>query len=267
MSDWIEHDGKKYFEEGYWDLCKRGKEKAECERDEARAQAARYREVLESILPEFDGYTSRVDGAWECSSRGALAGFGPGPERLGKAHREGCGGGGAIEVVLSEVPAQSLAALTGPLESKISELQQALESDRISVIDGVNRLTEEIESRAWLATGARGCYEWDDARYQQEFADAAQAILKALEPLRRIGADLSNCPADAKRSLERMRAEAGRERALRELKSLIEDTKKFGHTVKIVASCDLWDFRIVTEMALLLRFLEQRADEIEREGK
>ena len=100
-----------------------------------------------------------------------------------------------------------------------AELQEALESDRINVIEGVNRLTKEIESRAWLATGSRGSYEWDDARYQQEFRDAAEAILKALEPLKKIGADLSNCPADAKRSLERMRAEAGRERAVRELRA------------------------------------------------
>lgn len=100
-----------------------------------------------------------------------------------------------------------------------AELQEALESDRINVIEGVNRLTKEIESRAWLSTGARSSYEWDDARYQQEFRDAAEAILKALEPLKKIGADLSNCPADAKRSLERMRAEAGRERAVRELRS------------------------------------------------
>lgn len=93
----------------------------------------------------------------------------------------------------------------------VAELQQALESDRINVIEGVNCLTKEIESRAWLATGARSSYEWDDSRYQQEFRDAAGAILEALEPLKKIGADLSNCPADAKRSLERMRAEAGRE--------------------------------------------------------
>ena len=47
----------------------------------------------------------------------------------------------------------------------------------------------------------------------QTYLDGVEkaAILEALEPLKKIGADLSNCPADAKRSLERMRAEAGRE--------------------------------------------------------
>jgi hypothetical protein len=88
------------------------------ERDEARAKlaaaeahCATLRAALEEALLDYDGYTTRVDGAWECSSCGALAGFGETPERLGKAHREGCGGGGAIEAALAATPADSLDGL------------------------------------------------------------------------------------------------------------------------------------------------------------
>jgi hypothetical protein len=67
--------------------------------------------------------------------------------------------------------------------------------------------------------------------------------------------DTAKQVADA---LAQVRERAGRERAAQELDGLIEQTKRFGHTVKLSASSELWDFSTREELALLLSFLEQR---------
>lgn len=94
-------------------------------------------------------------------------------------------------------------------EQRCAELAAALERDRTTVCEAVNVLLKEIASRSWLMDEGRGSYEWDDDRYRQEFSEALQAIKQALEPLRRVAADLSGCPrtAEAVRQARETQAE------------------------------------------------------------
>ncbi len=73
---------------------------------------------------------------------------------------------------------------------------------------------------------------------------------------------LAATPADA---LAQVREQAGLERAAKELDGLIAQTKRFGHTVKLAASSESWDFSTREELALLLSLLEQRRAEIAAE--
>ncbi|MDR6218604.1 hypothetical protein [Deinococcus soli (ex Cha et al. 2016)] len=79
-----------------------------------------------------------------------------------------------------------------PLES--ARLSRVLERDRTRVADGVSAAQRVLDGYSWLAEG-RGPYAHDDAHYQQEFASAMRELSAALEPLRRVGADWSDCPA------------------------------------------------------------------------
>ena len=79
------------------------------------------------------------------------------------------------------------------LEIELAAAQRQIEADRTAVIESVNALKGVVYSRLPLADG-RGSYKWDDDRYQKEFHDAATAILTALEPLQKLGADLTPCP-------------------------------------------------------------------------
>lgn len=85
---------------------------------------------------------------------------------------------------------------TDELCQQLATAKQAIEADRTKIADAVTKLTKEIQSRAWLLDG-RGSYEWDDDRYRKEFDGARKAILEAVEPLKRMAADLSNSPRTA----------------------------------------------------------------------
>jgi hypothetical protein len=65
--------------------------------------------------------------------------------------------------------------------------------------------------------------------------------------------------------VNKVRAKAGRERAARELREIFAKAERFGHTIKVAASNDLTDFRTRDELVLLAYFIDDRADEIERE--
>jgi hypothetical protein len=98
----------------------------------------------------------------------------------------------------NEVFRSTIEQLHGPLsiaslEARAGAAEAALEKDRTRIIDGVNGLSDALKRRQWLLT-SRGSYEWDDERFVQEFRDAIEEIDKAVEPLRVIGADKSNCP-------------------------------------------------------------------------
>jgi Lar family restriction alleviation protein len=79
------------------------------------------------------------------------------------------------------------------LEQQLKDELAANERDRSNLALIVHNLDEEIRGRMWLTEG-RGSYEWDDDRYRQEFEWAVEAILAKIEPLRKIVADLKNCP-------------------------------------------------------------------------
>lgn len=186
MRDCIEHDGKKSSEDGYFKL-ERERDEAErrvvelqaameaqheqlcAEVQEARALAAKLREALEESLLDYDGYTTRFDGAWECSSCGVLAGFGETPERLGKAHREGCGGGGAIEAALAATPAdakrslekmraeagrdravRALQQIREWADNRAFTVERPMETAFLETLKECQRLQAEIEAEGWL---------------------------------------------------------------------------------------------------------------------
>ena len=76
---------------------------------------------------------------------------------------------------------------------EVQELERIIERDRTAICDGVNGLKKVIDGREWLGEG-RGPYEWDDDHWHDEFKATALEIRQALEPLKKIARDLSNCP-------------------------------------------------------------------------
>lgn len=102
-----------------------------------------------------------------------------------------------------------LAGSTGAEPARVQELEAVIERDRTAIAEHITNLRKELESREWLTEG-RGSYEWDDDRYRQEFLWAGQALRKAMEPLVKIAADLSNSP---KTQEEVVRARMGAEPA------------------------------------------------------
>lgn len=69
----------------------------------------------------------------------------------------------------------------------------ALERDRTRVAEGVVAVKRVLEGYSWLTEG-RGPYAHDDDRWRDEFGNAIREIGEALEPLRLIGRDLTDCP-------------------------------------------------------------------------
>lgn len=97
-------------------------------------------------------------------------------------------------------------------ESREAKLKLVIERDRSLVCDGVNVLKSILRSREWLGEG-RGCYEWDDDRWHDEFKATATEIRTAIEGMEKIAADLSNSPTNWD-DVQKARAE--REAKLRE---------------------------------------------------
>ena len=82
-------------------------------------------------------------------------------------------------------------------ERERDEISQQLEADRTAVAECLTKANQAIDGRYWLTEG-RGCYEWNDDRWHDEFRYAAVEIKSALEPLTKIAADWSKCPQSEK---------------------------------------------------------------------
>jgi hypothetical protein len=95
---------------------------------------------------------------------------------------------------LEEERDQWMAAARG-YEDRLAAAQAALERDRTAVAAGVSGVLREMASYSWLKEG-RGSYAYDDETWHAEFADAMAAVEAALEPLRAIAADWSDCPTN-----------------------------------------------------------------------
>jgi hypothetical protein len=101
---------------------------------------------------------------------------------------------------------------------RAKEAEAANERDRSRVAETVAALTAVLRGCEWLCEG-RGPYDRDDERYQQEFGRAHAALTEALDPLRRIAADWSDCPpthleiAEARKLNAELRAERDAVRA------------------------------------------------------
>jgi hypothetical protein len=82
------------------------------------------------------------------------------------------------------------------LEAENKRLTFVIERDRSQVASGLHGMSKAIAGRAWLSEPGRGSYEWDDERYQQEFGHALNELAAAMEPLRVLARDWSDCPTD-----------------------------------------------------------------------
>lgn len=82
------------------------------------------------------------------------------------------------------------------LESEIKRLQNIIERDRSRVAIGLTKLKSAISGRYWSTESGRGCYEWDDDKWRDEFGAAISEIQLALESLERVAKDWSDCPTD-----------------------------------------------------------------------
>jgi hypothetical protein len=77
-------------------------------------------------------------------------------------------------------------------EAEVERLMHVIDRDRYVVAHCVGAITDAIHGRTWVLEG-RGPYEWDDDRYREEFGDALKAIEEAVQPLRIVAWDKSDC--------------------------------------------------------------------------
>lgn len=92
-----------------------------------------------------------------------------------------------------DVATEALRAQLAERGKTIERLQAVNERDRTQVAIGVNAVTEAIRKREWLRLG-RGSYEWNDDRWMDEFGHAIDEIHAALNELRKVSLDHSDCP-------------------------------------------------------------------------
>ena len=107
-------------------------------------------------------------------------------------------GEGADHANVEPVSAEEVARIGLVPRSEVERLQDTLERERSQVATGIGAVKEAIRKREWLRLG-RGSFEWDDERWKDEFGHAIDEILQAMEPLRSIACDWSDCPTDRER--------------------------------------------------------------------
>ena len=142
----------------------------------------------------------------------------------------------AVKLAAATLPlAESLAGKIEDLERERGRLRDVIERDRTKTAEVISTARGVLASRAWLAEG-RGSYEFDDEKYQEEFGAAITEILVALDPLRALAADWSDCPKDYRgaRIDWKARAEAA-EAQLSALKAENADLK-----TTVIAFCAPW---------------------------
>jgi hypothetical protein len=82
---------------------------------------------------------------------------------------------------------------TTPTDPEVLRLMRVIERDRSRVADALGKIRSTIGARAWMAC-SRGSYQYDDARYQTEFAGALDEIAAACEGLKKVAGDLTDSP-------------------------------------------------------------------------
>ena len=92
----------------------------------------------------------------------------------------------------AEVRAKKAEDALAAREVEIAEAKNANERDRSEVYFAIKTLDKELYGRSWMRE-SRGSYEWNDDRFHNEFGEALDSFDKALEPLRNIKQDLTNC--------------------------------------------------------------------------
>jgi len=77
-------------------------------------------------------------------------------------------------------------------KEKIDHLEHVIDRDRYVVAAGLTTIIRALRSYAWLV-GSRGPYDCDDDDYRKEFSDVVTYIETALDPLRKVAWDKSDC--------------------------------------------------------------------------
>lgn len=113
------------------------------------------------------------------------------------------------------------------LKEEVERLHAVNEADRSEVAAGIGDVMTAIRGREWLRLG-RGSYEWDDDRWKDEFGAALDEIVEALDRLKKIATDKTDCPttslgvAQARDRMRRLEAENDRLRDLIDRPSVAE---------------------------------------------
>jgi hypothetical protein len=120
-------------------------------------------------------------------------------------------------------------------ERKLAELGQQLEFDRSLVADCLAKARKAVRSRDWLTEG-RGCYEWNDDRWHEEFQYAANEFLAAIEPMGRVARDWSGCPQSAEEVAQsRIDLKQRAEEAERKLATLTDQNEELKACIRSAA--------------------------------
>jgi multidrug resistance efflux pump len=77
-------------------------------------------------------------------------------------------------------------------EKECERLRGVIERDRSLAATVFGSFQRAASAHGWIIE-SRGSYEYDDDRYRREFADAMHTMERAIEPLRRLVADWSDC--------------------------------------------------------------------------
>jgi hypothetical protein len=101
-----------------------------------------------------------------------------------------------VEAAKQQVVAKPVQEVTRTVGDAEERLRDLLDTERYKVAIGVQAIRKALDGRRWLSEAGRGSYTYDDERYQQEFGAAIDEIDAALEPLRQIAGDWSDCPTD-----------------------------------------------------------------------
>jgi cell division protein FtsB len=98
-------------------------------------------------------------------------------------------------VLTAAVNIEAQAKEIAELEADNERLRGVIERDRTKAAEIIGKARAVVMQRSWLVEG-RGCYSYDDETYQSEFGDVFREMLEALEPLKILAADWSDCPND-----------------------------------------------------------------------
>ena len=79
---------------------------------------------------------------------------------------------------------------------EVGRLMHVIDRDRYAAAACVNAIEFVLHTRSWLREAGRGSYAYDDDRYQEEFGLAFDEIVKALEPMRALSRDKTDCTTD-----------------------------------------------------------------------
>lgn len=84
-------------------------------------------------------------------------------------------------------------ALVTSLVAEVRRLRGVIERDRTKAAVILGDAQGALRRRGWLAEG-RGAYVWDDDRWMDEFAVVMDELKTALDPMRVLARDWSDCP-------------------------------------------------------------------------